>query len=287
MNSKETAILLMHCPDRQGIVAKVTEFLDNNNGNVVYLEQYTDPEEKIFFMRIEWELENFLIPRNKIADFFGTQIAAKFEMKWWLNFSDQKSRMAIFVSKMSHCMFDILSRYQAGEWTVEIPLIISNHPDLEPVSKRFGIPFCFFDITKDNKIEQEKKELELLKETNVNLIVLARYMQILSPHFIDTYPDKIINIHHSFLPAFPGAKPYHSAYEKGVKVIGATSHYVTPELDTGPIIAQDVTQISHTDSINNLIRKGQDLEKIVLSRAVYAHLQHKILVFSNKTIVFS
>jgi formyltetrahydrofolate deformylase len=287
MNSKETAILLMHCPDRQGIVAKVTEFLDNNNGNVVYLEQYTDPEEKIFFMRIEWELENFLIPRNKIADFFGTQIAAKFDMKWWLNFSDQKSRMAIFVSKMSHCMFDILSRYQAGEWTVEIPLIISNHPDLEPVSKRFGIPFYFFDITKDNKIEQEKKELELLKETNVNLIVLARYMQILSPHFIDTYPDKIINIHHSFLPAFPGAKPYHSAYEKGVKVIGATSHYVTPELDTGPIIAQDVTRISHTDSINNLIRKGQDLEKIVLSRAVYAHLQHKILVFSNKTIVFS
>lgn len=286
-NPKETAIILMHCPDRQGIVAKVTEFLDNNNGNIVYLEQHTDREEKIFFMRIEWELDNFLIPRNKIADFFGTQIATKFKMKWWLYFSDQLLKMAIFVSKMSHCMFDILSRYQAGEWPVEIPLIISNHTDLESVAKRFGIPFYCFDITKGNKIEQEKKELELLKEKDVNLIVLARYMQILSPQIIDAYPDKIINIHHSFLPAFPGAKPYHSAYERGVKVIGATSHYITSDLDAGPIIEQDVTRISHTDSINNIIRKGQDLEKIVLSRAVYAHLQHKILVFSNKTIVFS
>jgi formyltetrahydrofolate deformylase len=286
-NIKDTAIILMFCPDQKGIIAEVTSYLNSNNGNIIYLEQHTDFEEKIFFMRVEWELENFLIPRNKIAEFFETQIAAKFNMKFWLYFSNEVQRMAIFVSKMSHCLYDILARYQANEWPVEIPLIISNHPDFEPIAKRFNIPFYLFEITKENKAEQEKKELEVLQQYNVDLVVLARYMQIISQYLIDAYPNRIINIHHSFLPAFPGARPYHSAYERGVKIIGATSHYVTSELDAGPIIEQDVTRISHTDSIKNIIRKGQDLEKIVLSRAVFAHLQRKILVYKNKTIVFS
>jgi len=286
-NGKKTAIILMYCPDRKGIVAKVTEFLDNNQGNIIYLEQHTDKKENTFFMRIEWELDDFLIPREKIADFFGTQIAQKFKMKWNLFFNDQIPNIAIFVSKMSHCMFDMLSRYQSGEWNVKIPLIISNHNELESVAKRFNIPFHIYPITKENKKEQEKLEIELLKKNKINFIVLARYMQIISGNLIAEYPNKIINIHHSFLPAFPGAKPYHSAYERGVKIIGATSHYVTEELDAGPIIEQDVTRISHTDSIKNLLRKGRDLEKIVLSRAVYAHLQRKTLVYKNKTIIFS
>ncbi len=286
-NGKNTAIILMHCPDRKGIVAKVTEFLDNNQGNIIYLDQHTDKEENTFFMRIEWELDDFLIPREKIADYFGTQIAQKFNMKWNLYFNDRIPNMAIFVSKMSHCLFDMLARYQSGEWNVNIPLIISNHDELKPVVERFGIPFQCFPITKENKKEQEKLEIELLKKNDINFIVLARYMQIVTGNLIAKFPNKIINIHHSFLPAFPGAKPYHSAYDRGVKIIGATSHYVTEELDAGPIIEQDVTRISHKDTINNLIRKGRDLEKIVLSRAVYAHLQRKTLVYKNKIIVFS
>lgn len=286
-NKKNTAIILMHCNDQPGIVAKVTEFIDNNEGNVISLEQHVDHVEKQFFMRIEWELEKFLIPKEKINDFFGTQIASKYNMNFNVFFSDQIPRMCIFVTKMNHCLLDILSRYQAGEWNVEIPLIIGNHETLKPVSEQFGIPFYHFPITKDNKKEQEKKELELLKKEKVDFIVLARYMQIITSGLIDTYPSKIINIHHSFLPAFPGAKPYHSAYEKGVKIIGATSHYVTEALDEGPIIEQDVTRISHIDPIRRLVRKGKDLEKIVLSRAVYNHLSRKTLVYKNKTIVFN
>ena len=286
-NNPDTAILLMHCPDSQGIVAKVTEFLDNNNGNIIYLDQHVDHQEKVFFMRIEWELEKFLIPRDKIADFFGTQIAVKYGMTWNIYFNDKKPRMAIFVSKMSHCLYDLLSRVQSGEWDVEVPLIISNHQDMEHVARQFDIPFYVFPVTEDNKEEVEKKELKLLSEFKVNFVVLARYMQIISPDFIKLYTNKIINIHHSFLPAFPGAKPYHSAYKRGVKVIGATSHYVTTELDAGPIIEQSVTRISHKDTINKLISKGKDLEKIVLSTAVLLHLQRRILVYNNRTVVFS
>jgi formyltetrahydrofolate deformylase len=285
--SKNTAIILMYCNDQQGIVAKVTEFLDNNNGNIIYLEQHVDSQEKIFFMRIEWELENFLIPREKIPDFFGTQIASKYVMTWRLFFPDITPRMAIFVSRYSHCLYDMLSRIQSGEWSVEVPLIISNHHDLKHIADKFEMPFHCIPINKENKMEQEKKELELLKTNRVDFIVLARYMQIISADFIREYPNRVINIHHSFLPAFPGAKPYHSAYERGVKIIGATSHYVTAELDTGPIIEQDVTRISHTDNVDKLIRKGQDLEKIVLSRAVLLHLQRKTLVYKNRTIVFN
>lgn len=282
-----TAKLLLHCPDKPGILADVTDFITVNKGNIVYLDQYVDRVENIFFMRIEWELECFLIPREKIEDYFRTLYAQKYEMDFQLYFSDVKPRMAIFVSKMSHCLFDMLARYTAGEWNVEIPLIVSNHPDLQHVAERFGIPFHLFSITKETKEEQERKELELLKKHRITFIVLARYMQVLSERIIDAYPDKIINIHHSFLPAFVGARPYHAAFERGVKIIGATSHYVTTELDAGPIIEQDVVRITHKDAIEDLINKGKDLEKIVLSRAVQKHIERKILAYKNKTVIFS
>ena len=285
--NNNTAIMLVYCPDRKGIIARVTEFLNKNSGNIVYLEQHVDRQNKIFFMRIEWELDGFLIPKNEIAEYFGSHIAIKYDMTWRLYFSDQRPRMAIFVSKLTHCLFDILSRYQAGEWNVEIPLIISNHETIEPVANRFDIDFKYSPRSGDKKKEQEEKDILILEKYKIDFVVLARYMQILSEDFVNNYPNKIINIHHSFLPAFPGAKPYHSAHAKGVKIIGATSHYVTTELDAGPIIEQDVTRISHTDSVQDLVRKGQDLEKIVLSRAVFAHLQRKIMVYQNRTIVFS
>ncbi|WP_372774920.1 formyltetrahydrofolate deformylase [Mangrovibacterium sp.] len=284
---KNTAILLIHCPDKQGILATVTEFLNENNGNIIYLDQYVDRVEKIFYMRVEWELEGFAIPADKFREYFDTLIASKLEMNYSIHFSKQIPRMAIFVSKMSHCLFDILSRYTAGEWDVEIPVIISNHKDLEPVARRFDIDFEYIPVTKENKAEQEAREIELLAKYKVDFIVLARYMQVLSADFVSQYPNKIINIHHSFLPAFAGAKPYHAAHERGVKIIGATSHYVTSDLDGGPIIEQDVTRCSHIDTIERLVRKGRDLEKIVLSQAVFKHLQRKILVYKNKTVVFS
>lgn len=238
-------------------------------------------------MRIEWELDNFVIPKEKISDYFNTLYAQRYEMSFHISFSERIQRMAIFVSKMSHCIYDLLARYTAGEWDVEIPLIISNHPDLEIIGKQFNIPFEVFPITKENKAEQEAKEFELLEKYNIDFIVLARYMQVLSEDFINRYPNRIINIHHSFLPAFIGAKPYHQAYERGVKLIGATSHYVTTELDAGPIIEQDIVRITHKDLPQDLVHKGRDLEKIVLSRAVEKHIQRKILTYKNKTIIFS
>lgn len=283
----KTAKLLLHCPDKPGILAEVTDFITVNKGNIIYLDQYVDHVENIFFMRIEWELKDFLIPQEKIEDYFATLYAQKYEMFFRLYFSDAKPRMAIFVSKMSHCLFDLLARYTAGEWNVEIPLIISNHPDLQHVAERFGIPFYLFPITKETKEEQEKKEMELLAKHKVNFIVLARYMQVISERMIDAYPNRIINIHHSFLPAFVGARPYHAAFERGVKIIGATSHYVTTELDAGPIIEQDVVRITHKDTVEDLVNKGKDLEKIVLSRAVQKHIERKVLAYKNKTVIFS
>lgn len=284
---KSTAILLLHCPDQPGILAEVTNFITVNKGNIVYLDQHVDHVENIFFMRIEWELNGFSIPREKIDDFFSTLYAQKYHMDFQLYFSDQKPRMAIFVSKMSHCLYDLLARYTAGEWDIEIPLIISNHPNLEIVAKRFDIPYYVFPITKDNKAEQEQKEMELLKVHKVNFIVLARYMQVFSENMIRSYPQRIINIHHSFLPAFVGAKPYHAAFERGVKIIGATGHYVTTELDAGPIIEQDVVRVTHKDTISDLVNKGKDLEKIVLSHSVQKHIEHKILTYKNKTVIFN
>ena len=283
----KTAKLLLHCPDKPGILAEVTDFITVNKGNIIYLDQYVDHVENIFFMRIEWELKDFLVPQEKIEDYFATLYAQKYEMNFRLFFSDTKPRMAIFVSKMSHCLFDLLARYTAGEWNVEIPLIISNHPDLQHVAERFGIPFHLFPITKETKEEQEKKEMELLAEHKITFIVLARYMQVISEQMINAYPNRIINIHHSFLPAFVGAKPYHAAFERGVKIIGATSHYVTTELDAGPIIEQDVVRITHKDTVQDLVNKGKDLEKIVLSRAVQKHIERKVLAYRNKTVIFN
>jgi len=282
-----SAILLIHCPDSKGIVATVSEFIYKNNGNITYLDQHVDIVRKVFFMRIEWELDNFIIPDDKIGEYFDTLIAKKYDMQWQLHFSHEVPRMALFVSKMPHCLYDILSRWKSQEIEVEIPLILSNHPDLEPVAHQFGIDFHCFEINEHNKREQEQAQLQLLKEHQIEFIVLARYMQILSEEFIRPYKNRIINIHHSFLPAFPGAKPYHSAFERGVKVIGATSHYVTNELDAGPIIAQDIIRVSHADSVEDLVRKGRDLEKLILSRSIWHHLQRQILVYQNRTVVFT
>lgn len=283
----KTAKLLLHCPDKPGILAEVTDFITVNKGNIIYLDQHVDHVENIFFMRIEWELQDFLIPQEKIEDYFATLYAQKYAMSFRLYFSDTKPRMTIFVSKMSHCLFDMLARYTAGEWNVDIPLIVSNHPDLQHVAERFGIPFYLFPITKENKAEQERLEMDLLAKYNITFIVLARYMQVISEQMINAYPNRIINIHHSFLPAFVGAKPYHAAFERGVKIIGATSHYVTTELDAGPIIEQDIVRITHKDTVQDLINKGKDLEKIVLSRAVQKHIERKVLVYKNKTVIFN
>ena len=286
MNGKK-AIILIYSPDQPGLVAAVSDFISINQGNILNMEQHVDRNSGTFFMRVEWDLTNFLIPREKIEDYFHTLYAQKLQMTFRLYFSDEKPRMALFVSKMSHCLFDILARYTAGEWNVELPFIISNHEDLRWVAEKFGIDFHVFSMNKENKKEMEAQQLELMAKHNITFVVLARYMQILSEDFIASYPNRIINIHHSFLPAFVGAKPYHAAYERGVKIIGATSHYVTGELDAGPIIEQDVTRISHKDSIEDLVRKGKDLEKIVLSRAIESHINRRILVYRNRTILFS
>lgn len=287
MEQHNHAILRMHCPDQSGIITVITGFINENGGNILYLDQYVDRDNGVFYMRVEWDLSKFVIPKEKISDYFGTLYGKRYNMTFRISFTEYVQRMAIFVSKMSHCIYDLLARYTAGEWDVEIPLIISNHPDLKIIGEQFNIPFEVIPINKDNKAEQEAKEFELLDRYNIDFIVLARYMQVLSTEFIERYPNRIINIHHSFLPAFVGAKPYHQAYERGVKLIGATSHYVTAELDAGPIIEQDITRVSHKDTIADLTHKGRDLEKIVLSRAVEKHIQRKILTFENKTIVFN
>ena len=284
---EEAAQLLLYCPDKQGILAEVTDFITVNKGNIIYLDQYVDHAENVFFMRISWDLDGFLIPKEKIEDYFNTLYAQKYQMTFRLYFSGTKPKMAIFVSKMSHCLYDMLARYTAGEWNVEIPLIISNHPELEHIGRRFDIPFYVFPINKENKEEQERAEMELLAKHQVNFIVLARSMQIISERMIEAFPNRIINIHHSFLPAFIGAKPYHAAFERGVKIIGATSHYVTTELDAGPIIEQEIVRITHKDTIADLVNKGKDLEKIVLSRAVQKHIERKVLVYKNKTVIFN
>ena len=286
---KETAIILLHCPDQQGIITDITKFITDNRGNIVYLDQYVDNIERRLFMRIEWELTDFLIPRNKIKEYMCTMFGERYDLNLSIYFSDVKPRMALFVSKMNHCIYDILARYKAGEWNIDIPCIISNHEDLRYVAEQFDIPYYVWSINKDhsNKEEVERAEMELMEKEHITFIVLARYMQILSDKLIEAYPNHIINIHHSFLPAFIGARPYDQAYERGVKIIGATSHYVTAELDAGPIIEQDVVRITHKDTPDSLKLKGKDLEKIVLSRAVTKHIERKILTYKNKTVIFS
>ena len=285
-NTNNAAILLIHCLDKPGIVVAITDFIHNNGGNILYLDQHVDSEQGVFFMRIEWQLNKFAIQREKIAEYFETLVGSRYQMTSQLHFSDTKPRMALFVSKMSHCFYDLLARYECGELNVEIPIVISNHTDLQSATERLGIEYHCIKINKENKSQQEAKQKVLLAQHNIDFIVLARYMQVLSDDFVKDYPQRIINIHHSFLPAFPGGRPYHSAYERGVKIIGATSHYVTAELDAGPIIEQDVVHVSHKDAVEDMVRIGRDLEKIVLARAVRHHVHHDLLVYRNRTVVF-
>jgi len=284
-NKGATAILLLSCPDQKGLVAAVSDFVFRNDGNIIHADQHTDQEEGIFLQRVEWELDGFRIPRQEIEQAF-LPLAERFGMKWDLRFSDYMLRLAIFVSKLEHCLYDLLWRQRSGEFEAEIPLVISNHPDLRPVAESFGVEYYYFPITSEAKAAQERRILEKLEEKGIDLVVLARYMHILGEGFVGCYRNRIINIHHSFLPAFAGGQPYHQAYERGVKIIGATAHYVTAELDQGPIIDQDVARVSHRDLVADLIRKGRDLEKVVLARAVSLHLRNRILVYGNKTVVF-
>ena len=279
--------ILIHCKDQKGIIAAVTNFILKVEGNITYIDQHVDVDQNVFFMRLECELMNESWNVESIKTNFQESIANDFDMSWQLYNKDQKPKMALFVSKYEHCLFDILGRFSAGELHLEIPLIISNHEDLKPIADRFNIPFYHVPFTKDNKIEGEKQHIALLQQYDIDFIVLARYMQIITPQLISLYKNKIINIHHSFLPAFPGAKPYHSAFKRGVKIIGATSHYVTEELDEGPIIEQDITRVLHSHSIEDFIMKGKDLERIVLSRAIKLHAERKTMVYSNKTVIFS
>ncbi len=278
--------ILIHCPDTKGIISNTTNFLHREGGNIVYLDQFVDRDKNVFFMRTEVILENGRTI-DSFKEAFDKEVALPYRMNYEIHDAAKKVKMAVFVSKYNHCLYEILARHQAGEWEVEIPFIISNHIDLEPVAKQFNIPFYHIPVSKDTKEVAEQKQLELLKTHRVDFIVLARYMQIVSSELIAAYPHKIINIHHSFLPAFAGARPYHAAYDRGVKIIGATSHYVTEELDAGPIIEQDTTLVSHIHSVKDFISKGKDLEKIVLSKAVSLHLSRKTIVYNNKTIIFS
>ncbi len=281
------ATLLINCPDQSGIIHAVTKFIHAKGGNIVYLDQHVDQEVGIFFMRLESDFEDGTITLKTLKEEIERSLAQPYQMKWNVFKEDVKPRMAIFVSKYNHCLYDLLSRYHSGEMQVEIPFIISNHEDLNYISEQFQIPYHHIPVSKSNKAEAEQIQLALLKKEGVDFIVLARYMQIVTPRIIDHYPNKIINIHHSFLPAFAGAKPYHAAFERGVKIIGATSHYVTEDLDAGPIIEQDVTTVSHAHTVKDFIKKGRDLEKIVLSRAVQLHIERKTMVYNNKTVIFS
>ncbi len=285
MQHRKTAILLISCPDQKGLVATIANFLYQYNANILHADQHQDSAENLFLMRIEWDLDGFLLEMEHFAGAFQP-IAQKFSMQWHVAYSHERQRMAIFVSKYDHCLEDLLYRHQSGELKCEIPLIISNHPDNKRLADFYNIPFHVISVTKENKEEAEAEQFALLKDNQIDLIVLARYMQILSPHFVERYPRRVINIHHSFLPAFLGAKPYHRAFERGVKLIGATAHYVTEVLDDGPIIEQDVVRISHRDQINDLMQKGRDLEKVVFSRAIRWHLEHRVLTYANKTVIF-
>jgi formyltetrahydrofolate deformylase len=280
-----SAVLLVSCPDQKGLVAAIANFLLTYNANILHADQHQDAERKLFLMRVEWDIEEFTLPLSDFAAAFAP-IAAKHEMTWRIAESHHKPRLAIFVSRFDHCLADLLYRYQSGELACEIPIVISNHLDTKWIADNHRIAFQHIPVAKDSKDEAEKTQLAILRHERIDFIVLARYMQVLSDDFIRHYENRIINIHHSFLPAFHGAKPYHRAFERGVKIIGATAHYVTEVLDDGPIIEQDVVRISHRDALEDLIHKGADLEKVVLSRAVKWHIDHRVLVYANKTVVF-
>ena len=283
-NSK-TAILLLSCPDRIGLVSRLSHFVFERGGNILDLDEHVDLDEKRFFVRMAWDMSNFSIKQDDLVDAFSP-LAKEFNASWTVQYLQKKNRVAILVSKYDHCLQEILWRYSIDEFDMEIPVIISNHPDLEKLAKHHNIPYRLFPVTKETKAEVEKDEIKLLRELKIDTVVLARYMQILSPQFVKAFPNQIINIHHSFLPAFIGGNPYKQAYERGVKIIGATCHYVTDDLDEGPIIEQDIIRISHKDTVKDLIRKGRDLERLVLARALRLHLEHRILAHGKKTIIF-
>jgi len=280
-------ILLMHCQDKKGIIASVTNFIHQRQGNIVYIDQYVDRIHSAFFMRVVIEGQFDPIAFEEFKRVFMDDLGATFKLNCTFYLEENKPKLAVFVSKYEHCLYDILAQQQAGKLHCEIPFIISNHKDLEHIANRFDLPFYHIEVTKENKPQAEAQQLELLQKHQIDCVVLARYMQIVSDKLIHHYPDKIINIHHSFLPAFPGAKPYHSAYERGVKIIGATSHYVTEELDAGPIIEQDITRVSHAHNVSDFIDKGRDLERLVLLRALKLHTERKVMVYNNKTVIFT
>lgn len=280
-------IIRINCPDKTGIISSVTQFIQSSSGNIVYLDQHVDKSSNVFFMRLETDFDLADFNTETFKSTFEKEIALPYKMRWSIHLDGVRPRMALFVSKYNHCLYDLLGRHKSGELNVDIPFILSNHPDLKFIADQFNIPFYHVPFSKDNSEEAEKKQLALLTEYHIDFIVLARYMQIVSSRLINVFPNRIINIHHSFLPAFAGAKPYHAAFKRGVKIIGATSHYVTTDLDEGPIIEQDVIPVSHSHTIPDFISKGRDLEKIVLARAIKLHVLRKTMVYNNKTVIFS
>jgi formyltetrahydrofolate deformylase len=283
--SEPGAILLLSCPDRAGLVSRISHFIYERGGNILDLDEHVDTVEKMFFIRVSWSTATFPIPAAELHEAFSP-LAKEFGASWKIRLGDRKMRVALFVSRYDHCLQELLWRHSIGEFAIDVPLIVSNHADLEPLARRYGIPFHHVPVTAASKMETEREELELLERHDIDTVVLARYMQVLSPQFVERYPARIINIHHSFLPAFVGSSPYRQAYERGVKIIGATSHYVTEDLDQGPIIEQDIVRISHKDTLDDLIRKGRDLERLVLARALRLHSEHRILVNGKKTVAF-
>ncbi len=282
---KNSAVLLISCPDQKGLTAGISDFIYRNNGNILHADEHREDDQNLFLMRVEWDLAGFALDIKDFAEKFAP-IAARFGMKWRVALSSYRPRVALFVSRYDHCLIDLLYRHRAGELACDIPLIVSNHPDVQPLADFYQVPLHVIPLTKENKPQAERAQLDLLAPQKVDLIVLARYMQVLSPEFIRNYPNRIINIHHSFLPAFVGGRPHQQAFQRGVKLIGATSHYVTEVLDDGPIIEQDVVRISHRDLVDDLIQKGRDLEKVVLSRAVRWHIENRVLLYGNKTVIF-
>ncbi|MXW23032.1 MAG: formyltetrahydrofolate deformylase [Candidatus Dadabacteria bacterium] len=285
--SSEQAVLLTHSPDRPGLLRAIIDFISRHGGNIYEMQHCMDKDEKVTFVRVKWSMEKFSIPKEEFSGRFQEEVASEFDIKFDIFFTGKVLRMAVFVSKLPHCLSDIIYRLRVREWNVEVPVIISNHLNLKPVADRYGMDYYVFNDVENKKEEVEASQLELLADYKVDFIVLARYMQILSEDFVSHYKNRIINIHHSFLPAFPGARPYHNAYKRGVKIVGATSHYVTEDLDSGPIIEQDVIRVNYNDSIDDLVRKGEDLEKQVLSKAIWSHINREILIYKNRTIMFN
>ncbi len=286
MTKPGNAVLLISCPDKEGIIAAVTALLSRLGANILFIDQYVDHENKMFFMRVEWELEHFKITNDEFRVIFTHEAANKYSMNWELYLTEKKQRMAIFVSKYAHCFFDLLGSWRTGDLNVDIPVIVSNHETLREDAQRFGIEFIHLPVTAANREEMAIEQMKILEKHEIDFVVLARYMQIIPPSMIEAYPNRIINIHHSFLPAFAGAKPYHQAYTRGVKIIGATGHYVTEDLDEGPIIEQDIERVNHTYSVEDLVKTGQDIEKRVLTRAIKHHVERRVLAYNNRTVVF-